>query len=295
MSKGNRTCGEAELAARLEARIAEIGAADGAAGGAPDGAAGGTTDGAEKSRRMLSYMDMILQRNEQINLTAITDRQEFFEKHLLDSLSCAELPEFSRSARIIDVGTGGGFPGVPLAIAFPEKEFLLVDSLRKRLLVVEEFCRKLGVDNAALAHGRAEELGRQEGLRDGFDLCVSRAVANLPVLCELCLPFVKPGGAFLAYKGAGAEEEAAAAERAIRLLGGRLSRIERVSSGGATPGRGGDGGVPDSDRDGGTDGADGGADGAGTMTEHRLVVVEKVAATPAAYPRRPGQPARKPL
>ncbi|MBQ6400668.1 MAG: 16S rRNA (guanine(527)-N(7))-methyltransferase RsmG [Firmicutes bacterium] len=218
----------------------------------------------EKEQTLLSYMDRILERNRQVNLTAITDREQFIEKHIIDSLACAGTEAFGRSGRIIDVGTGGGFPGVPLAVAFPEKSFILLDSLNKRVKIVDELCRELGIVNVTAVHGRAEDLARQEDFRDGFDLCVSRAVANMSTLCELCLPFLRVGGTFIAYKGEGGEREVEEAGRAIELLGGQVKEILYPAEG-------------------------------RFMEEHCLVQVEKLRPTDPKYPRRAGLPGRKPL
>ena len=214
----------------------------------------------DKAARLMLYMEGVLSWNEKVNLTAITDRDEFVNKHFIDSLLCAETPEFTGSSSICDVGTGGGFPGVPLAICYPDKEFVLMDSLDKRVRIVRQLCEELGIANVTVIHGRAEELGRNKEYRDCFDLCVSRAVANMRVLAEYCLPFVKPGGAFIAYKGADCESEIDDARRAVRLLGGEPPQIRPLSELG-----------------------------------HSLVVVKKKEPTPAAYPRKAGTPAKKPL
>ena len=214
---------------------------------------------------MLSYLDEILDANEQVNMTAITDRDEAIAKHLIDSLACAGLESFESAETVIDVGSGGGFPGVPLAIAFPEKKFVLLDSLKKRMDIVAAICESLVITNVQTIHGRAEDLARGELHRDAYDFCVSRAVANMRVLAELCLPFVKPGGSFVANKGPDCEEEVAAAAKAIELLGGELVGIvgEETS--------------------------------AAEISGHRLVVVKKVGPTPDRFPRRAGKPAKAPL
>ncbi len=212
--------------------------------------------------RLQQYMEGILEWNEKINLTAIRDPEEFILKHYIDSLRICEMPEFHRSQKIIDVGTGGGFPGVPLAAAAPDKQFLLMDSLNKRLRVIAELTAACGIENVRVAHGRAEDLGRSQEYREQFDLCVSRAVAELPVLLEFCLPFVRPGGAFIAYKGSSAAGELSRAERAICLLGGETDRIESA-------------GIDDMD--------------------HHFIVIRKVRHTQKAYPRKAGTPAKSPL
>ena len=217
-------------------------------------------DTEEKIRTLENYMEGVLRWNEKVNLTAITDRKEFIQKHYIDSLMCAGSLEFTKASSICDVGTGGGFPGVPLAVCFPEKEFVLMDSLGKRVKIVNELCEETGICNVIAVHGRAEELARRPEYRENFDLCLSRAVANMRVLCEYCLPFVKKGGTFIAYKGAGCRQEVDEAEKAIRLLGGEKPRIENLS-----------------------------------QLDHSLVFICKTENTPKTYPRKAGTPAKSPL
>ena len=218
----------------------------------------GKTSVSVKLNMLNEYMERLLEKNREINLTAITDREEFIKKHYEDSLEIIGLPEYEAADSVVDLGTGGGFPGIPLAISDGNKNFLLIDSLAKRLKVIEELCKDIGIFNVEVKHGRAEELGQQEDCREKFDLVVSRAVADLPLLCEYCLPFVKVGGAFVAYKTSGCHDEIRRAGKAMTLLGGKLNRIEE---------RG----------------------------EHCLVIIHKVGITPEKYPRRPGMPAKKPL
>lgn len=224
----------------------------------------------KKDGQFAGYMDGILEWNQHVNLTAIKDREEFLEKHYLDSLLCAGSPEFKRSETIIDVGTGGGFPGVPLAIAFPEKQFTLMDSLNKRIKIIQQLCEELGINNVTAIHGRAEELGRKKHLRESFDVCVSRAVANMSTLSEYCLPFVKVGGCFIAYKGPDCEEELMSAENAIEKLGGSIARRENFASLGIT-------------------------ESSGSELEHQLIFVLKNKPTMSKYPRKPGIPAKEPI
>ena len=161
----------------------------------------------EKNAILEKYMEGILAWNEKVNLTNITDPAEFRIKHNADSLMCVDFPEFLEAETVIDVGTGGGFPGIPLAVYAPEKQFILLDSLNKRLKIIDELAGELGIKNITLVHGRAEDAARAKEHREKYDLCVSRAVSNLATLSEYCLPFIKVGGYLLAYKGPGAEEE----------------------------------------------------------------------------------------
>ena len=214
----------------------------------------------EKAQQLERYMEGVLVWNDKVNLTAITEREEFVQKHLIDSLLCAETLGFTEASSICDVGTGGGFPGVPLAVCYPEKEFVLMDSLGKRVRIVRQLCDDLGIANVTAVHGRAEDFARQADYRDRFDLCVSRAVANMRVLCEYCMPFVRAGGFFIAYKGMDCESEINDAANAIKVLGGDQAEIRPLPH-----------------------------------LDHSLVVVRKVKPTPDAYPRKAGVPSRKPL
>ena len=211
---------------------------------------------------LVNYMKGILEWNEKINLTAIKNPGEFVIKHFFDSFPAAMLPEFRNAETIIDVGTGGGFPGVPLAALCPEKKFVLVDSLAKRLRVIDAVAIESGITNITTVHGRAEDLGRNPDYRETFDVCVSRAVASLPVLLEYCLPFVKVGGTFIAYKGPEAEEEIKISSGALKKLGGKIDRV-----------------VDESD---------------GTYS-HNLIIITKSSSTPKAYPRKAGTPSKTSL
>lgn len=226
--------------------------------------------GPEKIEKLSDYMEEILELNKHINLTAITDRRDFIRKHYVDSLLCAGLEEFKDSCLIIDVGTGGGFPGVPLAIAFPDKQFTLIDSLNKRIKIINELCGKLSIENVTAIHGRAEELARRKDMRESFDLCVSRAVANMSTLSEYCLPFVKVGGAFIAYKGPGYEQELETAANAIKLLGGEVSGEKSPEV---------------SDILGSSD----------IPFDHKLIVINKIENTVSKFPRKAGTPSKEPI
>lgn len=182
--------------------------------------------GKETAERLVAYLDMVLERNEHINLTAVRDRDEALVKHVLDSLTVTGLPEYRESKRIIDIGTGAGFPGALLAIVSPDKEFVLLDSTLKRLRVIDEFAQALGLSNITTVHARAEEIFKKDGFSEAFDLCVSRAVADLEKLCGWCLPFVRKGGSFIAYKGENYDEELQRAQKALRKNRAHLARVE---------------------------------------------------------------------
>ena len=211
---------------------------------------------------LLGYMEAVLLKNRTLNLTAVTEEEDFVEKHLIDSLSLTAFPAFKQAQTVLDLGTGAGLPGVPLAILAPDKAFLLLDAVGKKLRAVEEIAAGLGLTNVTCLHARAEDAGRQKVYRETKDLVVSRAVANLSVLSEYCLPLVKPGGWFVAYKTQAAAEEIRQAQGAVKLLGG--GKMELVAS----------------DRPG---------------SDHLLVFIPKIQATPPAYPRKAGDPGRKPL
>lgn len=217
-----------------------------------------------QTQQYAEYMERILEHNRHINLTSITDRDEFIKKHYADSILGALNDEFRAGERVIDVGTGAGFPGVPLAILFPDKEFVLLDSLNKRLKIVSEICRSAGINNIRVLHSRAEDAGRNKEYREQFDICVSRAVADLSVLSELCLPFVAEGGCFLSYKGPDCEEELKNAGKAIRTLGGRVKGVSNICS-------------------------------ADTEFNHNIIFIEKIKNTPAQYPRKAGTPSKNPI
>ena len=185
----------------------------------------------DKINKLEGYMDEILEWNNKVNITNITEKDDFIEKHYIDSLVIGDLEIFKNSNSVIDVGTGGGFPGVPLAVSYPEKEFTLLDSLNKRLKIIDQVTENFNINNVTTCHGRAEELAQKKEYREKFDLCVSRAVANLTSLSELCIPFVKVGGYFIAYKGPGIYEELEDAEKAIKTLGGEVLEIRDASYG----------------------------------------------------------------
>lgn len=221
-----------------------------------------------KLEQSLNYIDLLLDWNQNINLTAITDPEGVAVRHFADSWSlCGWLDRLAsglrRPLRMIDVGTGAGFPGLPLQIMRPQTELVLLDSLQKRVRFLQTVVDHLMLPNVHCLHGRAEEAARIPDLRESFDLSVARAVAALPVLCEYCLPFVRPGGYFIAMK-AHAQEEVQTSASAIEKLGGRFLAVETIH-------------LPDSD------------------LCRNLVVIEKIKPTPRVFPRKAGKPQKEPL
>lgn len=216
--------------------------------------------------QFLIYYEMLIEKNRVMNLTAITEFDEVMKKHFIDSLSLVKVYDsrYNLPISVIDIGTGGGFPGIPLKIAFPHLKVTLMDSLNKRVDFLKEVIEELGLSDINVIHGRAEDFAKPGQLREQYDLCVSRAVANLSVLSEYCLPYVKVGGKFISYKSEKIVEEMKDAEYAIQLLGGRIG--EQVSFT-----------LPDSD------------------LFRNLFVVEKCDLTPDKYPRKAGMASKKPL
>ncbi len=210
------------------------------------------------------YYDMLIEWNKKMNLTAITVFHEVVEKHFLDSAALGYYIELHKKLKVADIGTGAGFPGVPLKILFPELEVVLLDSLNKRVNFLQAVIMELGLENISAFHGRAEEFARKKEYREQFDLCVSRAVAHLSSLSEYCLPFVKPTGIFVAYKSGNIKDEMQEAEHAVKLLGGKYQTVNTFE-------------IPNTDY-------------------HRsFVVVQKIKTTSQKYPRKPGIPAKQPL
>lgn len=208
------------------------------------------------------YMEGVLEYNEHVNLTAITEKDEFIKKHFIDSLLGTFCDEVSDAKTIADVGTGAGFPGVPMAIMNPEKRFVLMDSLNKRLKIVSELCERAGIHNVEVLHARAEDAGRNKEYRESFDLVISRAVANLSVLSELCIPLVKKNGYLLAYKGPRVDEELKEADKAIKVLGGVVEDVRETSY---------------------------------EDLRHNIIFIKKGMNTPKTYPRKAGTPSKNPI
>lgn len=222
----------------------------------------GITLSEEQMQQFLTYYEMLVEKNKVMNLTAITEFDEVVEKHFLDSLSLVKAYDLTKPVRILDLGTGAGFPGIPLKIAFPELEIVLADSLNKRILFLDEVIAELGLQKITTVHARAEELARNKEYRETFDLVVSRAVANLASLSEYCVPFVKLGGKFISYKSGEIEEELTNAKRAIFLLGGKTEEIVKFDL---------------------------------YEQKRSFVLIKKEKGTPKTYPRKAGTPTKSPL
>ena len=199
-----------------------------------------------------------------MNLTAITDYDEVIKKHFVDSLSLIKAIDLSNEISVIDIGTGAGFPGIPLKIAFPNLKITLLDSLNKRIKFLNEVIDKLELNDITAIHGRAEDFAKEKNYRQSYDLCVSRAVANLSTLSEYCLPYVKTGGKFISYKSEKITDEMNAAKNAIKILGGNiLGQVEFI--------------LPNSD------------------IYRNLFMIDKIKDTPMKYPRKAGLPSKEPL
>lgn len=223
----------------------------------------------KQMEQFVEYYHLLVEWNSFMNLTAITDMEGVFQKHFVDSLSIVKAYDFTdcileKGLSLIDVGTGAGFPSIPIKIMFPGVKMTLLDSLKKRVNFLDEVIGKLGLEDAETIHGRAEDFGREEKFRESYHLCVSRAVANLSTLSEYCIPFVKTGGKFISYKSEKLAEELSAAEKAVFLLGGKVTgQVDFY--------------LPHSD------------------IYRNLLVIDKIKPTPGKFPRKAGIPAKEPL
>lgn len=212
-------------------------------------------------RQLFRYKGLLLEWNEKMNLTAITDDKEIILKHFVDSLSI--VPYIKEAGSLIDVGTGAGFPGIPLKIAIPSLDTVLLDSLEKRVGFLGTAISELGLEGIKAVHMRAEDAGKSAEFRERFDAAAARAVASMPVLLEYCLPFVRTGGVFIAMKGS-STEEISMSEKALEILGGKIEEVKEFT-------------LPDTD------------------IKRSIVIVRKLRQTPTKYPRKAGKPSKEPL
>lgn len=217
-----------------------------------------------KKNQFLRFYEILIEWNQFMNLTSITEYEEVVEKHFVDSLSIIKAVNLNEIKKIIDIGTGAGFPGIPLKIIYPHLKVTLLDSLNKRVNFLKAVIEELGLDDIEIIHGRAEDYAKRKEYREKYDLCVSRAVANLSTLSEYCIPFVSVGGMFISYKSNEIDEELLKSKNAIKCLGGNISNIIRFQLPGTDIGR-------------------------------AFVKVEKIKNTPKKYPRKAGIPGKEPL
>lgn len=218
----------------------------------------------KQRHQFIQYFEILVEWNRVMNLTAITEFQEVLLKHFVDSLSISGILNINDISDMIDVGTGAGFPGIPLKIAFPHLRITLLDSLKKRINFLDEVIEQLQLAHVEVIQGRAEEYARQKNYRETYDLCVSRAVANLSTLSEYCLPYIKEDGYFVSYKSGKIEEELAESEKSLSTLGGRLKKVHKFQLG-------------------------------NTDMSRSLLVIMKEHKTPSKYPRKAGTPAKDPI
>ena len=218
----------------------------------------------EQVQQFIQYYEMLVEWNQVMNLTAITEYDDVMKKHFVDSVSLIKALDVNKSATVIDVGTGAGFPGLALKIAYPNLQVTLLDSLNKRIQFLDAVIEKLELTGVETVHGRAEDFAKPDKLREKFDLCVSRAVANLSTLSEYCMPFVKKDGCFVSYKAATANEELKEATKAIEILGGKVLEVCSFN-------------LEDTDM------------------ERNLIKIMKMKNTPKKYPRKAGLPSKEPI
>jgi len=214
--------------------------------------------------QFIGFYEMLVEWNKVMNLTGITEYEEVVEKHFVDSLSIVKAVDIANVDSVIDIGTGAGFPGIPLKIAFPHLKITLLDSLNKRIKFLNAVIEELGLEDISTIHGRAEDFAKQEAYRETYDLCVSRAVANLSTLSEYCLPYVNVDGMFVPYKSGDIEEELNNSKKAVQILGGKIEKTIKFELPGTDIGR-------------------------------SFVKIKKVKNTAKKYPRKAGLPSKEPL
>lgn len=210
------------------------------------------------------YFELLVEWNRMMNLTGITDYNEVNEKHFLDSLAIVKVQDMEMISTVIDIGTGAGFPGIPLKIVYPHLKVTLLDSLNKRIKFLNCVIQELALEDISALHGRAEDFAKKGEYRERYDLCVSRAVANLATLSEYCLPYVKRNGLFVSYKSGEIEEELCKSEKAVSVLGGKIEKVEKFC-------------LPESD------------------ISRSFVMIRKDRSTPERFPRKAGLPSKEPL
>ena len=218
----------------------------------------------KQMERFELYYEMLIEKNKVMNLTAITEPEEVIDKHFVDSLAINKIVDLKNVKSVIDIGTGAGFPGIPLAIMNPQTSFVLLDSLNKRINFLNEVCNLCNLSNVITIHGRAEEISRKEEYREKFDYVVSRAVANMSTLLEYCTPFLKVGGQFISYKSGKVEEELSGAQNAMKILGCKLNISIDFQ-------------LPNTDMD------------------RKFVIYDKINKCAKKYPRQGGKPRKEPL
>lgn len=224
----------------------------------------GITLSEKQISQFMTYYDLLVEWNSFMNLTAITEFNEVIDKHFIDSLAICEYVDFKNGDSLIDIGTGAGFPGIPLKIVFPELRITLLDSLNKRIKFLDTVIESLELENVETIHGRAEDFAKQQSYREKYDFVISRAVANLATLSELCIPFAKEDKYFISYKAEKCNEELEDAKKAIYILGGKVEKQIEYK-------------LPDTDMN------------------RNLLLIKKVKSTPKKYPRKAGTPAKEPI